>query len=198
MAYPKRTPSNNYLPFYLFTVFSLDLHHDKIFQWLPLSTEPSPDCKVYLCTVLNPPCAALYLAALPVPCWPWPPPALAPCATCPSPGQERSAGGQGPSCSWSQGMERGRHPAGMSLPGRAGLPAAAAGRDCRAAERNQSREETNNLLWPLRRCCRSSAALLQALCVSLWSRWPLGKDESLKRSCQPGAAFPAGRGYFRG
>lgn len=168
MAYPKRTPSNNYLPFYLFTVFSLDLHHDKIFQWLPLSTEPSPDCKVYLCTVLNPPCAALYLTALFHAGLATPRPG----SLChlPSPGQTRSAGGQGPTCSWSQGMERGsprgKLPAGMSQPGRAGLPAAEPGRDCRAAERNQSQEETNNLLWPLRRGCRSSAALLPVLCVS--------------------------------
>lgn len=44
-------------------------------------------------------------------------------------------------------------------------PPAVGGRDCRAGERNQSREETNNLLCPLRRCWRSSAALLQALCL---------------------------------
>lgn len=69
MAYPKRTPSNNYLPFYLFTVFSLDLHHYKIFQWFPLSTEPSRDCKVYLCTVLNPHSATLYLGTLLIGCY---------------------------------------------------------------------------------------------------------------------------------
>lgn len=105
-----------------------------------------------------------------------------------SPGQERSAGGQGASCSQREGVERGSPTGNLpALPGGAsagmrglagpGCPPAAAGRDCRAAERNQSREEANNLLCPRR---RSSAALPQVLPVSLW-RVASGKDESLKR-----------------
>lgn len=60
-AYPKRTPSNNYLPFYLF-FFSQDLHHYKIFAGLLRAESLPHDCNVYLCTVLNPRPAALHLS----------------------------------------------------------------------------------------------------------------------------------------
>lgn len=118
-------------------------------------------------------------------CWSWP----SPCPPVPparSPGQEGSAGSQGPAAA-SAGGWRGAAPPGnlAALPPRASSRAAAAwqgraarGRDCRAAERNQSREEANNLPWPLR---GRSAALLQALRVSLGSWGALGEDESLKR-----------------
>lgn len=62
MAYPERTPSNNYLPFYLFSFFSLDLHHYKISDGLLWVARLLWDCKVYLCTVLNPPLVALHLS----------------------------------------------------------------------------------------------------------------------------------------
>lgn len=61
MAYPKRTPSENYLSFYLFSSFSLDLHHYNIFHGLLKVVSLPCDCKVYLCTVLNPHLAALHL-----------------------------------------------------------------------------------------------------------------------------------------
>lgn len=199
MAYPKRTPSNNYLPFYLFTVFSLDLHHDKIFQWFPFSTEPSPDCKVYLCTVLNPPCAALYLAALPVRCCRH---ALALATSCPDSlwhmwslchlpearGRRGLQAAKDPAAAGAKGWRGAAPPGNLPVlprwcfqPGccclaELGCRPSAGGCDCRAAECNQSREETNNLLSPLQRCWRSSAALLQGLRRSpcgaggLWGR----------------------------
>lgn len=114
-------------------------------------------------------------------CWPWP-------SLCPpvpparSPGQEGSAGSQGPAAASARGWRGAAPPgnlaalppappAGLRLPGRAGLPG-----DVTAGQPSAIRAGKKPITSPGR-----SAALLQALRVSLGSCGALGEDESLKR-----------------